>query len=80
MAEPTLSMVLDIVDAQEREHMADLTEHYATLDRQTARIAELEAALRKINALIDSPSRFNADVQAVLDSVIDTSDVKFDQQ
>ena len=38
------------------------------------RIAELEAALRKINALIDSPARFNAEVQAVLDSVIDTSD------
>lgn len=41
------------------------------------RIAELEAALRKINALIDSPARFNAEVQAVLDSVIDTSDTKF---
>jgi uncharacterized protein (DUF1778 family) len=44
---------------------------------QAARIAELEAALRKINALIDSPARFNSEVQAVLDSVIDTSDVKF---
>lgn len=42
------------------------------------RIAELEAALHKINALIDSPAKFNAEVQAVLDSVIDTSDVKFD--
>lgn len=42
-----------------------------------ARIAELEAALRKINALIDSPARFNPEVQAVLDAVIDTSDVKF---
>lgn len=42
------------------------------------RIAELEAALRKINDLIDSPSRFNADVQDVLDSVIDTSDTKFE--
>lgn len=42
-----------------------------------ARIAELEAALRKINALIDSPARFNAEIRAVLDSVIDTSDVKF---
>ena len=41
------------------------------------RIAELEAALRKINALIDSPARFNPEVQAVLDSVIDTSDTKF---
>lgn len=41
------------------------------------RIAELEAALRKINALIDSPARFNAEIQAVLDSVIDTSDTKF---
>ena len=44
---------------------------------KNARIAELEAALRKINALIDSPARFNAEVQAVLDSVIDTSDTKF---
>lgn len=42
-----------------------------------ARIEALEAALRKINALIDSPARFNAEVQAVLDSVIDTSDTKF---
>lgn len=42
-----------------------------------ARIEVLEAALRKINSLIDSPARFNAEVQAVLDSVIDTSDVKF---
>lgn len=41
------------------------------------RIAELEAALRKINSLIDSPARFNSEVQAVLDSVIDTSDTKF---
>lgn len=49
----------------------------AELERQARRIAELEAALRKINALIDSPARFNADVQAVLDSVIDTSDTKF---
>lgn len=48
MAEPTLSMVLDIVDAQEREHTADLTDHYAVLDRQTARIAELESALCRI--------------------------------
>ena len=45
-----------------------------------ARIAELEASLGKINALIDSPSRFNADVQAVLDSVIDPSDTKSETQ
>lgn len=45
-----------------------------------ARIAELEAALHKINALIDSPARFNPEVQAVLDSVIDTNDVKFANQ
>lgn len=43
------------------------------------RIDELEKALRKINALIDSPARFNPDVQAVLDSVIDTSDKKFEK-
>ena len=46
-------------------------------DPRDRRIAELEDALCKINALIDSPARFNAEVQAVLDSVIDTSDVKF---
>lgn len=45
-----------------------------------ARIADLEAALCKINALIDSPARFNAEVQAVLDSVIDTSDVKLKER
>lgn len=44
-----------------------------------SRNAELEAALHKINALIDSPARFNKEVQAVLDSVINTSDVKFSQ-
>ena len=43
------------------------------LSAARARIGELEAALHKINALIDSP----ACVQAVLDSVIDTSDTKF---
>ncbi len=42
-----------------------------------ARIEALEAALREINSLIDSPARFNKEVQDVLDSVIDTSDVKF---
>jgi cell fate (sporulation/competence/biofilm development) regulator YmcA (YheA/YmcA/DUF963 family) len=47
--------------------------------RSEQRIAELEAALRKINALIDSPARFNKEVQDVLDSVIDTSDTKFSQ-
>ena len=41
------------------------------------RIAELEAALRKINALNDSPARFDCEIQAVLNAVIDTSDVKF---
>ena len=46
-------------------------------DSLEARVAELETALRKINALIDSPAKFNAEVQAVLDNVIDTSDVKF---
>ena len=43
------------------------------------RIEALEAALHKINALIDSPARFNKEVQDVLDSVIDTSDTKFSQ-
>ncbi len=41
------------------------------------RIEALEAALRRINVLIDSPAKFNVDIQSVLDSVIDTSDVKF---
>lgn len=44
------------------------------------RIDALEAALHKVNTLIDSPSRFNAEVQAVLDSVIDTSDTQFETQ
>jgi hypothetical protein len=42
-----------------------------------ARIEALEDALHLINALIDSPARFNKEVQDVLDSVIDTSDHKF---
>lgn len=49
----------------------------AEIEEAAERIAHLETALRKINSLIDSPARFNAEVQAVLDSVIDTSDVKF---
>jgi hypothetical protein len=44
-----------------------------------ARIEALEAALHRINALIDSPARFNKEVQDVLDGVIDTPDVKFSQ-
>jgi hypothetical protein len=56
------------------ESVADQT---LDLSAARARIAELEAALHKINALIDSPACFNANVQAVLDSVIDTSDTKF---
>jgi hypothetical protein len=41
------------------------------------RIEALEAALHKINRLIDRPSCFNGEIQKVLDSVIDTSDIKF---
>jgi len=64
------------------EHASDCAQHNApAMPRGAcdcgARIAELEAALHKINALIDSPARFNAEVQAVLDSVIDTADTKF---
>jgi hypothetical protein len=47
---------------------------FVTPGDAAARIAELEAALRKINELIDSPARWNGDIQDVLDSVIDTSD------
>lgn len=42
-----------------------------------ARIEALEAALHRINSLIDSPAHFNGDIQAVLDGVIDTSDTNF---
>ena len=41
------------------------------------RIAELEAALQKINRIIDHPGRFHGDIQATLDLVIDTLDTKF---
>lgn len=65
----------------DRRLIEDIAAGLPSMDPRDKRIAELEAALHKINALIDSPSRFNADVQAVLDSVIDsvidTSDVKF---
>ena len=64
------------------EHRAVVFERNRAQDacRQMGeRIARLEAALHLINALIDSPARFNADVQAVLDGVIDTSDIKFDK-
>lgn len=44
------------------------------------RIAALEAALHQINAHNDSPARFNKEIQDVLNSVIDTSDVKFANQ
>lgn len=63
--------------ARERDQLTALPEG---MERAADRIAELEAALRKINALIDSPARFNPEVQAVLDSVIDTSDTKFANQ
>lgn len=35
------------------------------------------AALHRINALNDRPARFNKEIQDVLDSVIDTSDIRF---
>lgn len=43
-----------------------------------SRIEVLEAALHAINALNDSPARFNGEIQDVLNAVIDTSDHKFD--
>lgn len=43
------------------------------------RVVKLEAALHQINALNDSPARFNKEIQDVLNSVIDTSDVKFER-
>lgn len=45
-----------------------------------SRIEALEAALRRINGLNDSPARFNKEIQDVLDSVIDTSDVRFEKE
>ena len=42
-----------------------------------AEIERLQAALHKINRLIDSPNTFNQEIQDVLDSVIDTSDTRF---
>lgn len=42
-------------------------------DRHLARIADLETALRRINALNDSPAQFNSEIQDVLNSVIDTA-------
>ena len=47
------------------------------LEQAQKRIAELEAALHQINAMNDSPARFNKELQDVLDAVIDTSDHKF---
>lgn len=41
------------------------------------RVTELVAALRTINRLNDHPGYFNSEIQKVLDSVIDTSDVVF---
>lgn len=46
-------------------------------ERLRSRVAQLEAALHKINALIDNPNDFNQAIQDVLDSVIDTSDTRF---
>lgn len=46
-------------------------------DMLEKRIAQLEAALRHINAINDHPGGFNREIQDVLDTVIDTSDVKF---
>ena len=71
------SKLCEIADAGPLVHTMDWQEIGKACGDASLRIAELEAALRKINALIDSPARFNADVQAVLDSVIDTSDIRF---
>lgn len=68
-----LKLVAAILESEGRDAA------FADVEWSVRRIAELEAALRKINALIDSPARFNKEVQAVLDSVIDTSDTKFSQ-
>ena len=65
--------------ASVQDVMAALRQANEILKERNKRIAELEAALHQINALIDSPARFNKEVQDVLDSVVDTSDVKFSQ-
>lgn len=41
------------------------------------RVAELEAALRRINALNDNPAKFSKEIQNVLDAAIDTRDTVF---
>ncbi len=76
----TLTVDDDEWDADDCRNMKR-TADFMTIEKRKAdkRIADLEAALRRINSLIDSPARFNADVQAVLDSVIDTSDKKFEK-
>jgi hypothetical protein len=51
---------------------------YRTLSpEERTRVGRLEAALRRINSINDRHGHFNYEIQAVLDSVIDTSDVKF---
>ncbi len=47
------------------------------LEAIAARLMALEEALRRINSINDHPGRFNADIQATLDAVIDTSDTRF---
>jgi hypothetical protein len=42
-----------------------------------ARIEALERALHRINQVNDSPRRVNKEIQDALDTVIDTSDVRF---
>ena len=43
------------------------------------RIEELEKALHAVNRHNDNPARYSLDLQRILDNVIDTSDIKFDQ-
>ena len=52
----------------------------AEIARLKAENDKLRTALRTINRIIDHPSRFNSEIQEVLDAVIDTSDVVFGEK
>lgn len=61
------------------QHGPGFTDMLKRREQNAERIAALEAALHAINRINDHPGRFSKEIQDVLDSVIDTSDVKFDR-
>lgn len=50
---------------------------HADSEHERCPMCRLRDALYHINSINDHPGRFNKEIQDVLDSVIDTSDVKF---